>query len=486
MRSFFWPSPKVLPVGSTSLRKKRLNADVLPVANDLLFIWDFVSVIACGYVTALLIGIAGSPHVIGSEFVNDAQKVVLLGALLAPFTLANRSAFTSECLGKLVPLATATATRVAVLLALILTFIILTRLPDALPRTWIIAWSLAIAGCAVGSRVALGRYLSRLEQQGALRERVAVVGEEDATSQLLDHLRRTNPRGLDVVFVYNLLAKPLPSLLQLARQERLDTVIVVMPEHRTLLIADLTRELKALDVEILLCPRQLEPSLFVRRSRDVAGTVMWQLAHRPIRRWGRVVKAVQDKVFGAVLLLIVSPVMLVVAIAIRIDSPGPIFFRQRRHGWNNTEFDVWKFRTMTWTAGTPASGAQQTLRGDQRVTRLGRTLRKTSLDELPQLFNVLRGEMSLVGPRPHPVVMRTQEKLAGEIVAEYAHRHRVKPGITGWAQVNGSRGATETAEQVCKRVEHDLFYIENWSILLDLKILALTPLSVLFDTDRAF
>ena len=213
---------------------------------------------------------------------------------------------------------------------------------------------------------------------------------------------------------------------------------------------------------------------------------MWQLAHRPIRRWGRVVKAVQDKVFGAVLLLIVSPVMLVVAIAIRIDSPGPIFFRQRRHGWNNTEFDVWKFRTMTWTAGTPASGAQQTLRGDQRVTRLGRTLRKTSLDELPQLFNVLRGEMSLVGPRPHPVVMRTQEKLAGEIVAEYAHRHRVKPGITGWAQVNGWRGATETAEQVCKRVEHDLFYIENWSILLDLKILALTPLSVLFDTDRAF
>ena len=486
MRSFFWPSSKVLPVSSSSGRKRRLNADVLLVANDLLVIWDFVSVIACGYATALLIKIAGSPHVISSEFVNDAQKVVLLGALLAPFTLTNRNAFTFECLGKLVPLATATATRVAVLLALILAFIILTRLPGALPRTWIIAWSLTIAGCAIGSRVALGRYLSRLEQQGVLRERVAIVGEEDATSQLLDHLRRTSARGLDVVFVHNLLTNPLSSLLRLAHEERLDAVIVVVPEHRTLLIADLTRELKALDVEILLCPRQLEPDLFVRRSRDIAGTVMWQLAHRPIQRWGLVVKAVGDKVFGAVLLLILSPLMLAVAIAVRIDSPGPIFFRQRRHGWNNTEFDVWKFRTMAWTAEIPALGVQQTRRGDRRVTRVGRILRKTSLDELPQLFNVLRGEMSLVGPRPHPVVMRTQEKLAGEIVAEYAHRHRVKPGITGWAQVNGLRGATETAEQIRKRVEHDLFYIENWSILLDFKILALTPLSVLFDTDRAF
>jgi polysaccharide biosynthesis protein PslA len=175
-----------------------------------------------------------------------------------------------------------------------------------------------------------------------------------------------------------------------------------------------------------------------------------------------------------------------IAIAIKIDSPGPAFFRQRRHGLNNTEFEIYKFRTMIWHGDHSATGCHQTQRNDPRVTRVGRFLRRFSLDELPQLLNVLRGEMSLVGPRPHPTVMRTENRANEEIVALYSHRHRVKPGLTGWAQINGYRGATHTADQVMRRVEHDLLYIDKWSIFFDLKILILTPIRMILDSDGAF
>ncbi len=198
-------------------------------------------------------------------------------------------------------------------------------------------------------------------------------------------------------------------------------------------------------------------------------------------------KVVFDQVFAALAILLLLPLLLVIAAAIRLDSRGPALFRQRRHGLGHREFTVFKFRTMTrCTAGDGSDGRLQTRRGDGRVTRVGDFLRKTSLDELPQLFNVLNGTMSLVGPRPHPVAMRTEGKLCEELVAHYSQRHCVKPGITGWAQVSGFRGATETAEQLRRRVEHDLYYIEHRSFLFDLHILLLTPIRILFDRDNAF
>jgi len=191
-----------------------------------------------------------------------------------------------------------------------------------------------------------------------------------------------------------------------------------------------------------------------------------------------VVKRLEDVVLGSILSLLLLPLLAVIALAIWLDSPGPIIFRQRRHGWNNRSFDVYKFRTMRWSASN-SSSLIQTSRDDERVTRVGRLLRRLSLDELPQLFHVLRGDMSLVGPRPHAVDMRTEDRLGHEIIDEYPHRHRVKPGITGWAQVNGCRGATQTAEQIRRRVELDLYYADNWSVLLDLKILVKTLGSVI-------
>lgn len=203
------------------------------------------------------------------------------------------------------------------------------------------------------------------------------------------------------------------------------------------------------------------------------------LAGRPMSPWNSVAKVVNDVVLAAVICLALMPLMILIAVAIRIDSPGPLLFRQRRHGLGSREFDIYKFRTMHFAPAAATTALQQTARGDPRITRVGAFLRKTSLDELPQLFNVLQGTMSLVGPRPHAVDMRTEMRLGEEIIPVYSHRHRVRPGMTGWSQIHGARGATDTTDQLRRRVELDLHYIEHWSLLLDLKILGRTPGEVL-------
>jgi lipopolysaccharide/colanic/teichoic acid biosynthesis glycosyltransferase len=177
--------------------------------------------------------------------------------------------------------------------------------------------------------------------------------------------------------------------------------------------------------------------------------------------------------------------MAVVAIAIRLDSRGPVLFKQKRYGFNNELIEVFKFRSM-YVEATDATAAKLVTKGDPRVTRVGRFIRKTSLDELPQLFNVvLKGNLSLVGPRPHAVHAKAVDRLYDEAVDGYFARHRVKPGITGWAQINGWRGETDNDEKIQRRVEHDLYYIENWSVLFDLYILAMTPFSLL-KTENAY
>lgn len=184
-------------------------------------------------------------------------------------------------------------------------------------------------------------------------------------------------------------------------------------------------------------------------------------------------KRLQDLAVGAVALVVAAPVMALTALAIRLDSPGPIFFRQRRHGFNQEEIVVWKFRSMRHEAADATASRQVTI-GDDRVTRVGRFIRATSLDELPQIFNVLSGEMSLVGPRPHAIGMKTGETESARLVAEYAHRHRIKPGMTGWAAVKGSRGPLHSEAEVRRRVQLDIDYVERQSFWLDLRILLIT------------
>ncbi|WP_426012461.1 exopolysaccharide biosynthesis polyprenyl glycosylphosphotransferase [Caulobacter sp. DWR2-3-1b2] len=218
-------------------------------------------------------------------------------------------------------------------------------------------------------------------------------------------------------------------------------------------------------------------SLFVdvgheaQRSASLARFVDLSGATTDARR--AIAKRAQDIVVGGLGLLVASPIMLLVALAIKLDSPGPVFFRQRRHGFNNEAILVWKFRSMRHEMAD-AKAARQVSANDDRVTKVGKFIRKTSLDELPQLFNVLKGEMSMVGPRPHAIGMKSGDVESAKLVAHYAHRHRMKPGVTGWAAINGSRGPVDTAQLVQERVALDVDYIERQSFWLDLYIIAMT------------
>jgi exopolysaccharide biosynthesis polyprenyl glycosylphosphotransferase len=207
----------------------------------------------------------------------------------------------------------------------------------------------------------------------------------------------------------------------------------------------------------------------------IGGSPVVTIRRRPLDDWQQLQKALFDRLVGGMLLLSMCPILLLVALIIRLDSSGPILFRQPRMGLNNRVFIVYKFRSMADDSDpTSLYGARQAKRSDPRLTRVGKYLRRYSIDELPQLLNVMKGEMSLVGPRPHPLNTGVGDQLFHEVVDNYAERHRVLPGITGWAQVNGWRGETIVPEQIEQRVAHDLHYIDNWSLVLDIRILLLT------------
>jgi exopolysaccharide biosynthesis polyprenyl glycosylphosphotransferase len=219
---------------------------------------------------------------------------------------------------------------------------------------------------------------------------------------------------------------------------------------------------------------------FAPHSYSYIGTVpLIDIVEKPLADWDLLLKQCFDKIVGCVCLVVLSPVMLAVAAAVKFTSKGPILFKQKRYGFNNEVVEVYKFRSMYVDQLDPTA-AKLVTRDDPRVTPVGRFIRKASLDELPQLFNVVfKSNLSLIGPRPHAVQARAAERLYDEVVDGYFARHKVQPGLTGWAQIHGWRGETDTHEKIQQRVEHDLYYIENWSILLDIYILLATPFALL-------
>lgn len=260
-------------------------------------------------------------------------------------------------------------------------------------------------------------------------------------------------------------------LTQYVQAHEVDEVWLAMPLSDEERIRGLLESLGNTMVDIRLVTDPFGQRLLQHSLTDVAGMPVLNLSVSPTRGMDRVIKTLEDRLLAFLILLLILPLLLGIAIAIKLDSPGPVLFRQKRHGWNCQPIEVWKFRTMF--VDTDQSHYRQATRNDPRVTRLGALLRRASLDELPQLFNVLQGRMSIVGPRPHPIQMGAiyQDQVPG-----YMRRHKIKPGITGWAQVNGFRGETDTLDKMRQRIEYDLYYIENWSLLFDLRILLLTIL----------
>jgi exopolysaccharide biosynthesis polyprenyl glycosylphosphotransferase len=262
-----------------------------------------------------------------------------------------------------------------------------------------------------------------------------------------------------------------------------DRVVITVPPQAQGRVRQLIEKLKVLPNDVsLFLDFETEADQTAALARLVEAPLA-QVSGSPREESRVFAKRLQDLILGALALVIALPVMALVALAVRLDSPGPVLFRQRRHGFNNEEIVVWKFRSMRHENGDPTASRQVTP-GDERITRVGAVIRRFSLDELPQLFNVLKGEMSLVGPRPHAIGMKTGEVESAKLVAEYAWRHRMKPGVTGWAAVRGSRGPVHTPEEVRRRVELDIEYIERQSLWFDLYILAMTlPCLVFGDRD---
>jgi Undecaprenyl-phosphate glucose phosphotransferase len=320
---------------------------------------------------------------------------------------------------------------------------------------------------------------------GRLGEVVAIVGAGPMAQRLLRSMNGTHG-GPRIFGVYDDDAPALPGrcmghailgsideLVQDVRAHRIDTVIVALPSTTDHLLVETLNKLSLVPVDVKLCPGEFAMRLGAVQASHIGGHTFLNVIDRPLRDWRWIAKNVEDRVIGALILTLISPVMMAIALLIRLDSPGPALFRQKRYGFNNQLIEVLKFRTM-YQEESDANGERLTQRNDPRITRVGAFLRRTSLDELPQFLNVLRGDMSIVGPRPHALSAKAGTLLYQEAVKYYDARHRMKPGITGWAQVNGWRGETDTLEQIRKRVEHDLYYIEHWSIALDLRIIART------------
>lgn len=270
----------------------------------------------------------------------------------------------------------------------------------------------------------------------------------------------------------------LADLPDLVSQMDVDRVYIAMPVERSAEVAALQRELLERHVDIIWAPDIFALNLLNPCVREIAGVPLISLSESPLSSGGRAfLKSVLDFVIAASVLLVAAPLMLIIAGIIKGTSKGPVFFRQQRHGWDGSVFEVWKFRSM-YLHDDEQGKVQQATKDDPRVTPIGRFLRKTSLDELPQLFNVLDGTMSLVGPRPHAVSHNLEYS---DQITAYMARHRVKPGITGWAQIHGYRGETDTLEKMHQRVRLDLEYINNWSLKLDLWILLRTPFALFCD-----
>ena len=374
----------------------------------------------------------------------------------------------------------------------------LLKASEEVSRAWSLTWFVSGGLLLLTVRVAMTIWVRRLKRRGTFNQRVAIFGAGPQGARLAAYIQshdrltislmgffddRRDGRIPDVAAGLPVLGN-LAALVERIRGGGIDQVIVALPWSADIRLQQVVSTLALTPVRIRLAP-DLASFAFAHRPVVLLGEMpVMTLFERPISGIDAWLKAAEDRLLGGIGLILAAPVMAAVALAIRLNSPGPILFRQPREGFNNRTFHVYKFRSM-YHDRAQLDHIEQASRTDPRITRVGYWLRRLSLDELPQLLNVLQGDMSLVGPRPHAASTRAGGRLFSDVVSSYAARHKVKPGITGWAQVCGWRGETDTEEKLVKRFEHDLYYIENWSIWFDLYIMLRTGV-VLLTPKNAF
>ncbi len=413
------------------------------------------------------------------------QMAILIALLLIPLAFSSAGIYQSWRGGLLISeMRRVTLALIGVILILILLGFV-TKTSSDYSRLWLGGWALLSWVLLMAYHVFLRFALRWIRQKGFNTRSIAVIGAGELGREVVRRINEASWTGLKVVGLYDdnselhhrmldgvRVRGDINSLLKLMTRRKIDEVWVALPLRAEARVKEILFELRHHTVTIRFVPDIFGFRLLRHSVSSVAGIPVMNLNSTPMVGVNRVIKGVSDRLLSLVILILISPVMFVIAIAVKLSSSGPVLFRQRRHGWDGKPIKVYKFRTMAVHQENKGTVTQAS-RNDPRITSIGAFLRRTSLDELPQFFNVLQGRMSIVGPRPHAMEHTEQYK---DMVDAYMQRHKVKPGITGWAQINGWRGETDTLDKMKKRVEYDLYYIENWSIWFDIKIIALTIL----------
>ncbi|MGH9440229.1 MAG: undecaprenyl-phosphate glucose phosphotransferase, partial [Terriglobia bacterium] len=364
-------------------------------------------------------------------------------------------------------------------MAVLMVLAVLSHRGERFSRLWLLNWTgLGVVGY-VGLRLSVYAWLRTLRRAGRNLKKVALVGDGPLAGELLRRITKERWMGFKIVEHYrgteggsDLQVTNSPfskALVKRLENREIDEIWIATTLEQGGLVKVICALSKPYATTVRYVPDLRELFLLGHGITEMAGLAMIDLTASPLQGINGFLKRCEDLVLAGVALIVASPVMLVVALGVRITSSGPVIFKQRRHGWNGEEIKIYKFRTMRVHA--ESGDVIQASRNDDRITALGRFLRRTSLDELPQLINVLQGRMSLVGPRPHAC---EHNELYRAQIEGYMLRHKMRPGITGWAQVHGLRGETDTLGKMEDRVNYDLFYIEHWSLWLDVKILLLT------------
>ena len=367
------------------------------------------------------------------------------------------------------------------ILNIILMFLL--KISAEFSRIWVTLWFFSSVLMILGIRVVTYAFLRFMRVKGFNHRRVLVYGGEELGRNVVRRMNSSTWTGFDIVALVDndesllggsLFGVPIISeisdLNSYIEKNRIDELWLAIPFSDEKKVHEIVNSVSGNLVNVRFIPDLFGLSLLNHSITEIAGMTVVDLSTSPMEGVNKVIKVIEDKVIALVIIIVISPLLLIIALSIKLTSKDSVIFKQRRHGWDGKVINVYKFRSMKMDENFDDE-ITQAIRIDPRTTKLGAFLRRTSLDELPQFFNVLQGHMSIVGPRPHAISHNEHYK---EIVDQYMLRHKVKPGITGWAQINGWRGETNTIEKMQKRVEFDLYYIENWSLWFDLKIIFLT------------
>lgn len=461
--------------------------------------FELVVIFAVGMLCYFAYVVPGFDLAIGFADITPYAAALLTGGVLTALSFEALSLYNVQAFNTPIRQTPKLWMGLTLVFALLIAGLFFLKMGETFSRVWLLSSYVLSVLVLLFFRFLFAALLQQWGREGRIYRRAVVVGGGQPGVEVIRALEATKNSDIRIAGIFDergddrvpaeIAGYPklgnYDELVEFGRKARIDLLIVTLPLTAESRLMSVLKKLWVLPVDVRLAAHTTKLQFRPRAYSYIGNVPFIDIFDKPLADWDFVLKWMFDKVTAAIAIVALSPLMVGTALAVKLTSKGPVIFRQKRYGFNNELIEVYKFRSM-YTDMSDANAAKLVTKDDPRVTPVGRFIRKTSLDELPQLFNVLKGELSLVGPRPHALQAKAASLPYHDVVDGYFARHRVKPGISGWAQINGWRGETDTEEKIQKRVEHDLYYIENWSILLDIYILLMTPISLIFNNRNAY